>query len=212
MLVSKHATREMCPSLYVFHHFHVLFEDEKTLKDKSQREKYAPQFLDVRVVFFVRFKVCRPFEARECGRERERVREQQQDFSTSHGEKRAQDLAIHIIFVFSNRSVHPSAEVPIKIRLKQTPTPSSSRTPTTSSSWTSFNLFPQLSSPVKEAKVLPLDDTKERFSGIGQFARSQKFIHHQNPVQKVHSYVTSLALRVRLLPIRSCLRSAGLDK
>jgi len=69
-----------------------------------------------------------------------------------------------------------------------------------------------MSSPVKEAKLLPLDDTKERFSGIGQFARSQKFIHHQNPVQKVHSYVTSLALRVRLLPIRSCLRSAGLDK
>jgi hypothetical protein len=28
----------------------------------------------------------------------------------------------------------------------------------------------------------------------------------------VHSYVTSLALRVRLLPIRSFLRSAGLDK
>lgn len=72
----------------------------------------------------VRFKVCRPFEAREC--ERERVREQQQDFSTSHGETRAQDLAIHIIFVFSNRSVHPSAEVPIKIKLKQTPTTSSS--------------------------------------------------------------------------------------
>lgn len=159
------------------------------------------------------------------------MREQQQDFSTSHGEPRAQDLAIHIIFVFSNRSVHPSAEVPIKIKLKQTPTPSSSclghlqllllvlghhnnffLSPTTSSSWTSFNLFPQLSSPVKEAKFLPLDDTKERFSGIGQFARSQKFIHHQNPVQKVHSYVTSLALRVRLLPIRSCLRSAGLDK
>jgi len=143
MLVSKHATREMCPSLYVFHHFHVLFEDEKTLKDKSQREKYAPQFLDVRVVFFVRFKVCRPFEARECGRERERVREQQQDFSTSHGEKRAQDLAIHIIFVFSNRSVHPSAEVPIKIKLKQTPTPSSSWTPTTSCScsWTPQQLL-----------------------------------------------------------------------
>jgi hypothetical protein len=150
------------------------------------------------------------------------VREQQQDFSTSHGETRAQDLAIHIIFVFSNRSVHPSAEVPIKIKLKQTPTPSSSclghlqllllvlghhnnffLTPTASpSSWTSFNLFPQLSSLVKEAKFLPLDDTKERFSGIGQFARSQKFIHHQNPAQKVHSYVTSLALRVRLLPIQ----------
>merc|ERR1711939_1184996 len=72
----------VCPSLYVFHHFHVLFEDEKTLKDKSQREKYAPQFLDVRVVFFVRFKVCRPFEARECGRERERERESERESSS----------------------------------------------------------------------------------------------------------------------------------
>jgi len=54
-----------------------------------------------------------------CVRERERVREQQQqDFSTSHGETRAQDLAIHIIFVFSNRSVHPSAEVPIKNQIE----------------------------------------------------------------------------------------------
>merc|ERR1711939_1151416 len=61
----------------------------------------------------------------------------------SHGETRAQDLAIHIIFVFSNRSVHPSAEVPIKIKLKQTPTPSSSWTPTTSSScsWTPQQLL-----------------------------------------------------------------------
>merc|ERR1712078_742321 len=101
------------------------------------------------------------------GRERESEREQQQDFSTSHGETRAQDLAIHIIFVFSNRSVHPSAEVPIKIKLKKHPHllrlghpqllllvlghhNNFFLSPTTTSSWTSFNHSPKCRVPSRK--------------------------------------------------------------